>query len=204
MLKAPCLAGLVLRKRVHPAASAERDPLDSDKSLRQAPQWSLWPRLGAPLPGLARRLLPAQPVDASALTDAVHSEPGEFKLVHCVPPAACVGFLALLGAVRLWFDTKAFFTGENAGAAAARRPVCTFQVAAIIPSSFRSHFFNISPTNWTVQGNRTFPTRLEHSLCHLSIKVGRFLHSRGRVQVNMVALRILLLPHAGNRRSSCR
>lgn len=33
--KGPCLAGLGLRKLVHPAVSAERDSLDSDESLRR-------------------------------------------------------------------------------------------------------------------------------------------------------------------------
>lgn len=62
------------------------------------------------------------------------------KLAFCAPPPAFCSLSSFAWFIRWWFDTKAFFTGENAGAAAALRPACTFQVAAIIPSSFRPDF----------------------------------------------------------------
>lgn len=79
---------------------------------------------------------------------------------------------SLARSVRWWFDTKAFFTGENAGAAAARRPVCTFQVAAIIPSSFRPHFSAICPTNRTVPSKHDPPDARETHLATFIDRAG--------------------------------
>lgn len=113
-------------------------------------------------------------------------------------------FLASLGSYAGGFIQRLSSPEKMPGLQQPRGPRVPFKSPLISPRRFFPIFLAISHTNWCVHVHTGLVTLLEHILLYLSNEPQRFSHSRGRVPVNMVALRILLLPHAGQRRSSCR
>lgn len=139
----PCLAGPGLRKLVHPAVSAEGD--STRRELRAALSELPTDTEGSPprlRPDAFHRRATRQRLATFQRSFPV-SHPGEINLSN-VPVAGCVcSVLAEAGRVRGGFNTKAFFAGENAGAAAEPRgPSVPFKSPTSHgyrpPSTFRS------------------------------------------------------------------
>lgn len=96
--------------------------------------------------------------------------------------------------------TKPFSAGENAGAAAAGRPACVFQVT---DEQRVSRLCFTPPRSFLQKGLLAVSSRaLTIVIFTFSVVIGRLtwgFDNRGRYQANMVALRSLLTLHAGHR-----
>ncbi len=113
-----------LRKLVRPAVAAEGG-LDGE-SFRRCVSWWRTPKYLHD--GLSKSLKPTPRWAHSRCSGRFVSHPGEFNLCTVIWGCSCVK-IAEARKCLLWLNTKAFFAGENAGAAAAGRPACVFQVA---------------------------------------------------------------------------